>query len=197
MKPIPENHPLRRLFRWATRQAADTVRLPRNADVESHISEGILARFVHIDNLYKIRNLRGRRLTDIADILLEADSGRVTGISDELLFHEYLGDYALFMTGIFPASLRRISRQTSSPDHLLMKLGSLFVSYEDPIDYYSAQGRAAYSKASRLFRPVSPRKARVFRHLAEGFPSYGALLGLIAAYLESDPYFRKARDIIA
>ena len=195
MKPIPEDHPLRRLFRWATRQAVNTVRLPRNADVESHISEVILARFVHIDNLYKIRNLRGKRLTDIAEILLEADSGRVTGISDELLFHEYLGDYALFMTGIFPASLRRISRQTSSPDHLLMKLGSLFVPYEDPVDY-SAQGRAAYSKASRLSRPVSPRKSTVINHLAEGFPSYVALMGLIAAYLESSPYFRKARDII-
>lgn len=123
MKPIPETHPLRRLFRWATRRAVDCAGLRRNPDVESHISEEILSRFVHIDNLYRIRNIRGKRLTEIAEILLEADSGRISGISHELLFHEYIGDYTLFMTGIFPASLRRIARHPSSRDHLLMKLG--------------------------------------------------------------------------
>ncbi len=197
MKPVPENHPLRRLFRWATRRAMDSAGLPRNPDVESHISDEILSRFVHIDNLYRIRNLCGRRLTEIAEILLEADSGRITGISDELLFHEYIGDWTLFMTGIFPASLRRVARQPTSPDHLIMKLGSLFVPLEDPVDYYIAQGRAAYSKASKLSRPLSTREAMVFSKLSEEFQFYVALMGLIAAYLEADPYFRKAKGIIS
>lgn len=40
-------------------------------------------------------------------------------------------------------------------------------------------------------------KSWVFHHLAEGFQSYVALMGLIAAYLESEPYFQKARRIIS
>jgi hypothetical protein len=129
-------------------------------------------------------------------MLLEADSGGVTGIGDELRFHEYIGDYTLFMTGIFPAYLRRITRRPATPDHILMKIGGLFVPFEDPVSYYIAQGRAAYSKASKLFHPLDPGKATALHELSRRFESYVALMGLIAAYLEADPYFQRAKKII-
>jgi hypothetical protein len=197
VKAIPAAHPLRHLFRRVTRAAVDSTGMRRDPDIELHISEEILARFVHIDNLYRIRNVRGKRLTEIAEILLEADAGHMTGISDEVLFHEYIGDYALFMTGIFPASVRRTARVPSGHDHLLMKFGSLFLPFDDPVDYYVAQGRAAYAKASELSRPFRPHRAMVLRELANRFESFVALMGLIAAYLEADPYFRKAKGIIS
>jgi len=195
--PVPEGHPLRGLFRRATRQAMESARLRRDPGVESHIGDGILPRFVHVDNLYRIRDIRGKRLTEIGEILMEAETPGLTGLSDDLLFQEYIGDYTLFMTGIFAGSIRRTVRRPSSPDHVLMRLGSIFVPFDDPVDYYIAQGRAAYSKASRLSRPVSSRKAMMFGELSQRFQSYTAPMGLIAAYLEADPYFRKAKRIIS
>ena len=65
--PISRDHPLRRLFRELGR---------RHFQDDPRIAEyvcGLLIDFVHIDNLYRIRNSGGKRLDEVGEMLFESD----------------------------------------------------------------------------------------------------------------------------
>ena len=59
----------------------------------------LLARFVHTDSIYKIRNLGGRRLEEVAQMLIEAEA-RMGDARREV--HRHIGDFTLFWTGVYP-----------------------------------------------------------------------------------------------
>ncbi len=69
---IERNHPLRRLFaELVQRHFFEDVRV-RDARVAGYVS-GLLTDFTHQDNLYKIRNARGKRLDDVGEMLIESN----------------------------------------------------------------------------------------------------------------------------
>jgi hypothetical protein len=64
---------------------------------------------VHVDRLYKIRDTQGRRVEEVAEMLAEGDLlHRAQGVEREREVHRHIGNYTLFMTGIFPEFLRRL-----------------------------------------------------------------------------------------
>jgi hypothetical protein len=67
---IPEQHPLRLLFREATDWAFQHGQLPepgaRDARLKGYLSDDLLAWFLHADRLYRLRDARGRPLADVA-----------------------------------------------------------------------------------------------------------------------------------
>jgi hypothetical protein len=72
---------------------------------------GLLVRFTHADNLYLIRDSRGRRLEDAGEMLLESNPLLDAGSFDrEREVRKHVGDYVLFMKGLFPESLRSPQR---------------------------------------------------------------------------------------
>jgi hypothetical protein len=89
----------------------------------------LLARFVHRDSVYCIRDARGRRLTDVVAMLWEA-AERSGGAKRQV--HRHIGDFTLFWTGMYPEA---ISRQHAAVDSL--------------IDYRE-QGKRAYWIASTI-----------------------------------------------
>jgi hypothetical protein len=198
-RAIPEDHPLRHLFReatsWAFAQAAFDEPDARDEQVRGYLSEDVLAKFVHIDNLYKIRSARGRPLEDIAEMLMEG-TGTSRHMIARLELKRHIGDYALFITGLFPESLARLRRRPASPDSLLMRLGRLFVAFDDPADYYQAQGRQAYDEAAAIGRNVGISEAFVFAKLADHFRGYVQALGLVRTYLDTRPLFDEVRRLI-
>ena len=59
--PIPQHHPLRDLFCVLTeRSFVETLGWP-DLNVTEYVSN-LLVEFAHSDNLYRIRNYRGKRL---------------------------------------------------------------------------------------------------------------------------------------
>jgi hypothetical protein len=64
---VSPNHPLRRLF-------ADLVakELPGDHEVAAYVGD-LLIDFVHVDNLYRIRNCRGKRLEEVGEMLVESN----------------------------------------------------------------------------------------------------------------------------
>ncbi len=64
----------------------------------------LLLRFVRYDALFRIRNLSGRPLSEIGEMLAEADA-RIGMAKREV--HRHIGDFALFWTGVYPEALRR------------------------------------------------------------------------------------------
>lgn len=198
-RAIPEDHPLRELFReataWAFAQDAFEEPAARDERVRAYLSERVLAEFVHIDNLYRMRSARGQPLEDIAEMLMEG-MGQASQMVVRLELKRYVGDYALFITGLFPESLARLRRKAASPDGLLMRLGQIFVAFDDPADYYQAQGQQAYDEAASIGRDVGVPEALIFAKLADHFRGYVQALGLVRTYLDTRPLFDEIRRLI-
>lgn len=92
---------------------------------------GLLTRFVHRDAVFAMRNLTGRRLDEVVDMLAEAQQ-RIGSARREI--HRHIGDFTLFWTGVYPEALLRL-RGTDRKDYL--------------VDYCE-QGKRAYHIASTI-----------------------------------------------
>ncbi|MEM9185212.1 MAG: hypothetical protein AAGB00_01800 [Planctomycetota bacterium] len=111
---------------------------------------GMLLRFVRSDAVYGVRSVRGRRLTQVAEMLEEADE-RIGPARRRV--HRHIGDFTLFWTGVYPEQAER-----------LKKLGG-----KDSLLDYRDQGRRAYFVASRLPGAASAPAGELLERLAEQF----------------------------
>ncbi len=190
---ISEHHPLRTLFRQATAWAFQHGTFPaeraRDARLQGYLSEDLLTRFLRMDQLHRLRDARGRPLADVAEMLI---SGQAPGVSADLhalTLQRHIGDYTLFMLGLFPESLERIRRDWRRKDSVMMQLGELLVPFRDPGDYYEEAGRRAYGRAAEIGRDAGLREADLFEKLSEFFRTYADLMNLVRIYLDASPVF--------
>ena len=170
-QPIPENHPLRHLFRNLTEASFEQV---GHTDPELTVYvTGLLVDFTHMDNLYRVRDAKGRRLEYLVDFQLESQRGDKAHARDT---QKHLGDYALFIVGMFPESLQR-RRRPISPD------------------YYVAQGKQAYATVSTMdgLRPT----AALFRKLADQFETCVCALNIEKDWLRDEFYQYIMRQVWA
>jgi len=110
----------------------------------------MLVRFTRCEEMYRFRDVEGRRLVEVVDMLTEAQQ-RESGPKRELYRH--VGDYTLFWSGVFPEALKRLQGSTTK-DHL--------------IDY-EQQGRESYYIASRYEEEPFNEEAPVLRRLSEEY----------------------------
>ncbi len=179
------NHSLRKLFRRAL-DFGFSIYPPDKTGVKEYLEEEVLCEFIHAENLYKIRDASGRRLEDIADMLSEGDVLLgARSFSREFLVHKHIGDYTLFMLGMFPAALSRIRGKEFT-------LGSLVVPGSDLFEHYIIQGERSYRIASEF------DDQELFIELSKNFLLYRNILELVRMYFESlkNREFLKARRII-
>jgi hypothetical protein len=176
---IPKEHPLVRLFASLTEENfAGHLGWP-DAEIIEYVTE-ILTDFVHVDQLYKIRNAQGRRVEEVAEMLAEGDLlHRAESVEREREVHRHIGDYTLFMAGIFPEFLRRLktSKIVISPDTLL--------------DYIQV-GKRSYQIVSEFTYGQYEEVAPLFRKLSENFELCVYGLGYVRADLDRlrDPRFQ-------
>ena len=109
----------------------------------------------------------------------------------------HIGDYALFVTGLFPESLHRALRASTRADRLLMQIGSLIVPFSHVSDYYEEQGRRAYHEAAEMGREAGFPEAAVFEKLSSHFRAYVGVMHLIRVCLDAHPLVRQVRDLIS
>ena len=107
----------------------------------------LLARFVPSQNLGKVRDASGRSLTQVAEMIAEAESSGDAERRREC--HRHVGDYTLFWTGVYPEALGKLQSSTRA-DHL--------------IDF-QVQGKRSYYLASTLAEEEAP----VLRRLSVEF----------------------------
>lgn len=182
---INPQHPLRKLFRKAI-DSGFRVNLLKRPDVAYYLEDQILCGFIHIDNLYKIKDASGRSLDDIADMLSEGDVLlNAPSFSREFLVHKHIGDYTLFMLGIFPEALKRKRGKE-------FILGRLIIPEASLSEYYMFQGQRSYSVASEF------TQKELFRELSLNFPIYRNVLEIARIYLDSakNKEFLRAKRII-
>src|SRR5437667_4595632 len=91
----------------------DDVRL-EEPGVTQYVSK-MLVDFVDVGNLYRLQNARGKRLEDVGEMLIESNPMlEAPSFDRERAVRKHVGDYTLFMTGLFPESVAK-SRQTTRP----------------------------------------------------------------------------------
>jgi hypothetical protein len=118
----------------------------------------LLADFARTDELYRIRDARGRPLETVAGMLLELmrawNSAAPYRFEREVEVRRHCGDYTLFMSGLFRSHLEA----------------------ESLLGYYLEQGQQAYGiVAERMEMTMSPQ-ASVFKALAVEFESISGAL---------------------
>ncbi len=190
---VPKTHPLRKLFRRATREALRQLKDLADKRVEVYISEEILGELVHTDRVYMLRDLRGRRLTDLVDMVMEKSDTESVGLERELEVNQHIGDFALFTAGLFPEGL---DHRPGATTPLLARVGGVLVPCSRQLDYYLAEGKYGYRRAGELWERLSPDRSGLFQRLAQRFEGYVGVMGLIRCYLHSDPFFRRMEGII-
>src|SRR5207248_9000378 len=112
----------------------------------------LLSRFTHRDALYRLSRARGRRLQEVADMMLEAESSPAEGRTRREVYR-HIGDFTLFWTGVYPEALERL-RSALRKDHF--------------IDYCE-QGKRSYYIASTFEDEPYREEAPVLRRLSNEF----------------------------
>ncbi len=147
----PPEHPLRRLFAGLTEQTFLSTLGLADPPLIDYLSE-LLSRFVHINAVYRLRDAAGRRLEEVAEMMIEAEAMPPEGRTRREV-HRHIGDFALFWTGVYPEALTRL-RSVMTKDHF--------------IDY-CAQGKRSYYIASTFGGEPYREEAPVLRRLSDEF----------------------------
>ena len=140
---------LRRFFSGVTEYAFCTEIGVVDPPLVDYLSE-MLVRFVRNEEIYSVRNVRGRRLDRVADMLAEAQQRRGPARRQ---VHRHIGDFILFWTGLYPEVIDNL-RQNGGKDAL--------------IDY-PTQGKRAYYIASTITVEKEYAPSEVLERLSKQF----------------------------
>ena len=131
-----------------------TKELPGDHEVAAYVGD-LLVDFVHVDNLYRIRNCRGKRLEEVGELLVESNPALVArSFERERAVRKHIGDYTLFLTGMFPEHVATLPRRG-------LRLDSF-------IDYVKA-GKESYRIVGAFDQFEYRHVAALFRRLADQF----------------------------
>jgi hypothetical protein len=161
-RQVPADHPLRQMFRALTEMSFEQVDL-RDREVMRYVAD-LLVDFVHIDQLYRWRDAQGRHLEPLVDLLID---GHEQGPADARETRKHIGDYTLFIVGLYPESLTR--RRAAGPE------------------YYIAQGKEAYGIVAEMDH--AKPTATLFRKLSAHFEYCVTALNLEKTVLQ-DPFYQ-------
>jgi hypothetical protein len=182
---LREDHPLRRLFGTLT-ESSFTEKLGwPDLKVAEYVSN-LLVDFTHIDRLRCIQNQKGARLDSVVDLLFEAELLLEANSMDrEREVHRHIGDFTLFMAGIFPEYLRRL--KTAGLIH-----------HKDFLVDYVKTGKRSYGIVAQFHSSDSTDHPPLFRKLSENFELCVTGLGFVRSALDrlQDPTYRKAKDTL-
>src|ERR1051325_2936799 len=137
-----------------------------DATVARYVAD-VLTEFASTNNLRRPRSHAGKRLDSVVDMLNEtAEPAGENNVMKERELRKYLGDYTLFMSGIFRTHVE--------------KSGCL--------DYYLEEGQRSYRTVSELDVSLYRTGFILFEELSKKFEYYsGALDYMRKAYFAPEP----------
>lgn len=147
--PPPSNTPLYRFFSGLAEHTFQGSLGVADPSLVDYIA-GMLVRFVHCDAIYRVRDLAGRRLIQVSDMLAEAEA-RVGSARREV--HRHIGDYTLFWSGVFPEALEHLQRGNR----------------KDYFFQYCEVGKRAYYIASTIETEEGSQANEVLERLSHDF----------------------------
>ena len=164
-------HPLEPFFQQAVRNSYEGKLGLHDPDVTGYVAR-LLCEFSEADKLYNVRDEQGRPIEDLSEMILAADPvhGAAASFDAERALRKHIGDYALFVAGMYPeatGSSQRRRRHHSS-------LGELINA-----------GKESYFIVSQFNLFEYEQEAPLFARLSDGFERY--ILGLTLVREELGP----------
>ncbi len=156
-----------------------------DAEITQYVSN-LLVEFAHVKNLYKIRNAKGKPLEDVGEMLVESNPLLAARSFDrEREVRKHIGDYTLFLTGLFPEYVASLARRRPG-----LRIDAF-------IDYVKA-GKESYRIVSYFDQFEYKREAPLFRRLSENFELCVYGLNLVKRDLEEmrDARYQQMRSVL-
>ena len=139
----------------------------RDTEVTGYVAD-VLTEFARSDRLYRVRSRKNQRLDSVVEMLAEEEAtlSREDPLMQERRQRKYMGDYTLFMSGIFRSYVER---------------GGY-------LDYYMKEGSRSYLKVSEVDLSLYRTGFLLFQELSEKFEYFsGALDYMHKAYFAASP----------
>ena len=181
---ISESHPLQQLFiELIGRHYAEEIGI-RDPQIVNYVAH-LMAEFCEVEQLFKIRNGADKPLTDVGEMLIESNPvyGPAPSFDRERQVRKHIGDYTLFLAGMFPESI----------NHFRLRRQRL----ENFVDFIKA-GKESYFIVSKFDQFQYARLAPLFGKLSHEFESCVYGLNLVKGDLDEmqHPITRQARQIV-
>lgn len=157
MKNVVKDNPsLYKFFHRNLRQAFTDLNLKKGRELD-YIA-AILTHFARTANLYRIKQLDNKKVETVVEMLLEIENRQLSNNplteDKEILVRKHVGDFTLFMSGIFREYVQNIG----------------------VLDFYLMEGSRSYRHVSEYTRKNYEETARVFHILSRKFESYSSAL---------------------
>jgi len=167
MQRVLSGSELKRLFAALTEQTFEVDLGVADPPLVDYLSD-VLVRFVRMDAIFSIRDVVGRRLEQVAEMLFEAE---LREGHPQREVHRHIGDFTLYWTGVYPEALR----QLRSPEQ------------KDALLDYQTQGKRSYFIASTYDHDEFRAQAPILRRLSEEFELCSAGLARVRREWERLP----------
>jgi hypothetical protein len=181
---IPESHPLQQLFKeLVARHYAEQIGI-RDPQIVGYVAH-LLADFIEVDQMYKIRNATGKPLSDVGEMLIESDPvyGPAPSFDRERQVRKHIGDYTLFFAGMFPESI----------NHFRLRKQRV----ENFVEWVKA-GKESYYIVSKFEHFEYTKVAPLFARLSSNFEQCVYGLNMVKNDLQEmqHPIMRRANEIL-
>ena len=150
-------HPLEPFFQQAVRNSYEGKLGLNDPDVTGYVAR-LLCEFTQADKLYSVRDEAGRPIEELSEMMLAADPvhGSAASFDAERAIRKHIGDYALFVAGMYPEAMdsnRRHRRHRPS-------LGELIQAGKESYFIVSQFNLFEYEQEAPLFARLSDRFER-------------------------------------
>jgi hypothetical protein len=156
-----QTHPLEPFFEQAVRNSYEGKLGLHDPDMTGYVAH-LLCEFSQAEKLYKIRDEKGYPIEELEAMIRAADpvNGTASSFDAERAMRKYIGDYALFVGGMYPEANAPGARRGRHPS-----LGELINA-----------GKESYFIVSQFNIFEYEKEAPLFARLADGFER--CILGL-------------------
>ena len=149
---IPESHPLSELFvELVGRHYAQEIGI-RDPQLVGYVAH-LLTEFCDAEQLFKVRDVTGKPLSDVGELLLESDPiyGPAPSFDRERQVRKHIGDYTLFFAGMFPESINHFRLRKDRVENFVdwVKAGKESYYVVSKFEYFE------YAKVAPLFASLS------------------------------------------
>lgn len=127
----------------------------------------LLTRFVHRDAIFAIRGPQGRRLEELAAMMVEAERHEHRG-SQRREIYRHMGDFSLFWTGVYPEALETNRR----------------VAADAMLNYFEMGKRSYHIASTYADTPRDAEESPILRRLSDDFELYALGLRKVRSHWE-------------
>jgi hypothetical protein len=165
MGEISDRHPLRQLLSEKIAHHLGAEVGLRDEEIWAYLTN-LLTEFCDARNLYGLKNVQGRSLDDVGEMLLESDPvfGAAASFDRERQVRKHIGDFTLFCSGMFPESINRFRLRRQRLENL--------------IDFVHA-GKESYFIVSQFDQMEYRKVAPLFGRLSQQFETCVVGLNLV------------------